>query len=56
MTNELRRTPKLRLLSAFLAAAMTLTIFPAAAFAADVTDYELAVNGTRQVMMLTPER
>lgn len=47
MTNELRRTPKLRLLSAFLAAAMTLTIFPAAAFAADVTDYELAVNGTR---------
>ena len=47
MTNELRRTPKLRLLSAFLAAAMTLTIFPAAAFAADVTDYELAVNGKR---------
>ena len=47
MTNELRHTPKLRLLSAFLAAAMTLTIFPAAAFAADVTDYELAVNGTR---------
>ena len=46
MTNELRHTPKLRLLSAFLAAAMTLTIFPAAAFAADVTDYELAVNGT----------
>ena len=47
MTNELRRTPKLRLLSAFLAAAMTLTTLPAAAFAADVTDYELAVNGTR---------
>lgn len=47
MTNELRRTPKLRLLSAFLAAAMTLTTLPAAAFAADVTDYELAVNGKR---------
>ena len=45
MTNELRHTPKLRLLSAFLAAAMTLTTLPAAAFAADVTDYELAVNG-----------
>ena len=47
MTNELRRTPKLRLLSAFLAAAMALTMLPAAAFAADVTDYELAVNGRR---------
>lgn len=47
MTNELRRTPKLRLLSAFLAAAMALTTLPAAAFAADVTDYELAVNGKR---------
>ena len=47
MTNELRHTPKLRLLSAFLAAAMALTTLPAAAFAADVTDYELAVNGTR---------
>lgn len=47
MTNELRHTPKLRLLSAFLAAAMTLTTLPAAAFAADGTDYELAVNGTR---------
>ena len=47
MTNELRRTPKLRLLSAFLAAAMALTTLPAAAFAADGTDYELAVNGTR---------
>ena len=47
MTNELRPTPKLRLLSAFLAAAMTLTTLPAAAFAADVTDYELAVNGKR---------
>ena len=47
MTNELRHTPKLRLLSAFLAAAMALTMLPAAAFAADVTDYELAVNGKR---------
>ena len=47
MTNELRHTPKLRLLSAFLAAAMTLTTLPAAAFAADVTDYKLAVNGKR---------
>ena len=47
MTNELRHTPKLRRLSAFLAAAMTLTTLPAAAFAADVTDYELAVNGKR---------
>lgn len=47
MTNELRRTPKLRLLSAFLATAMALTTLPAAAFAADVTDYELAVNGKR---------
>lgn len=47
MTNELQHTPKLRLLSAFLAAAMALTTLPAAAFAADVTDYELAVNGKR---------
>ncbi len=47
MTNELRHTPKLRLLSAFLAAAMALTTLPAAAFAADGTDYELAVNGKR---------
>ena len=46
MTNELRHTPKLRLLSAFLAAAMALTMFPAAAFAEDATDYELTVNGT----------
>ena len=47
MTNELRHTPKLRLLSAFLAAAMTLTTLPAAAFAEDATDYGLTVNGTR---------
>lgn len=46
MTNELRHTPKLRLLSAFLAAAMALTVFPAAAFAEDATDYELTVKGT----------
>lgn len=46
MTNELRRTPKLRLLSAFLAAAMTLTTLPAAAFAADVTTSDLSVAGT----------
>lgn len=46
MTNELRHTPKLRLLSAFLAVAMALTVFPAAAFAEDATDYELAVKGT----------
>lgn len=46
MTNELRHTPKLRLLSAFLAAAIALTMFPAAAFAEDATDYKLTVNGT----------
>ena len=46
MTNELRHTPKLRLLSAFLAAAMTLTIFPAAAFAADGITSDLSVAGT----------
>ena len=46
MTNELRRTPKLRLLSAFLAAAMALTIFPAAAFAADGIISDLSVAGT----------
>ena len=46
MTNELRHTPKLRLLSAFLAVAMALTMFPAAAFAEDATDYKLTVNET----------
>lgn len=46
MTNELRHTPKLRLLSAFLAAAMTLTMFPAAAFAADGIISDLSVAGT----------
>lgn len=46
MTNNLRHTPKLRLLSAFLAAAMTLTIFPAAAFAADGIISDLSVAGT----------
>ena len=46
MTNELRHTPKMRLLSAFLAAAMTLTMFPAAAFAADGIISDLSVAGT----------
>ena len=46
MTNELRRTPKLRLLSAFLAAAMALTTLPAAAFAADGIISDLSVAGT----------
>ena len=46
MTNELRHTPKMRLLSAFLAAAMTLTMFPAAAFAADGITSDLSVAGT----------
>lgn len=46
MRNKLRHTPKLRLLSAFLAAAMALTMLPAAAFAEDATDYKLTVNGT----------
>lgn len=46
MTNELRYTPKLRLLSAFLAAAMTLTTLPAAAFAADGITSDLSVAGT----------
>lgn len=46
MTNELQHTPKLRLLSAFLAAAMTLTTLPAAAFAADRITSDLSVAGT----------
>lgn len=46
MKNKLRHTPKLRLLSAFLAVAMALTMLPAAAFAEDATDYKLTVNGT----------
>ena len=45
MTNELRHTPKLRLLSAFLAAAMALTTLPAAAFAADGIISDLSVAG-----------
>lgn len=44
MKNKLRHTPKLRLLSAFLAAAMALTMLPAAAFAEGATDYESIVN------------
>ena len=46
MTNELRHTPKLRLLSAFLAAAMALTMLPASAFAADGIISDLSVAGT----------
>ena len=46
MTNELRHTPKLRLLSAFLAAAMALTMLPAAAFATDGIISDLSVAGT----------
>lgn len=45
MKNKLRYTPKLRLLSAFLAAAMTLTMLPAAAFAADGIISDLSVAG-----------
>ena len=45
MTNELRHTPKLRLLSAFLAVAMALTMFPAAAFAESGTTSDLSVAG-----------
>ena len=45
MTNELRHTPKLRLLSAFLAAAMALTMFPAAAFAESGSVSDLSVAG-----------
>ena len=45
MTNELRHTPKLRLLSAFLAVAMALTMFPAAAFAEDGIISDLSVAG-----------
>ena len=44
MTNELRHTPKLRLLSAFLAVAMALTMLPVAAFAEGATDHEPVVN------------
>lgn len=45
MTNELRHTPKLRLLSAFLAVAMALTMFPAAAFAESGSVSDLSVAG-----------
>ena len=45
MTNELRHTPKLRLLSAFLAVAMALTMFPAAAFAESGIISDLSVAG-----------
>lgn len=45
MTNELRHTPKLRLFSAFLAVAMALTMFPAAAFAESGIISDLSVAG-----------
>ena len=45
MKNKLRHTPKLRLLSAFLAAAMALTMFPAAAFAESRITSDLSVAG-----------
>ena len=45
MTNELRHTPKLRLLSAFLAAAMALTMLPVAAFAESGITSDLSVAG-----------
>lgn len=45
MRNKLRHTPKLRLLSAFLAAAMALTMFPAAAFAESRITSDLSVAG-----------
>ncbi len=45
MTNQRRHTPKLRLLSAFLAAAMAMTTLPAAAFAADGIVSDLSVAG-----------
>ena len=44
MKNKLWHTPKLRLLSAFLAAAMALTMLPVAAFAEGATDHEPVVN------------
>ena len=44
MKNKPRHTPKLRLLSAFLAVAMALTMLPVAAFAEEATDYESIVN------------
>lgn len=44
MKNKLWHTPKLRLLSAFLAAAMALTMLPVAAFAEGATDHESIVN------------
>ena len=45
MTNELRHTPKLRLLSAFLAVAMALTMLPVAAFAESGITSDLSVAG-----------
>lgn len=45
MKNKLWHTPKLRLLSAFLAAAMALTMLPAAAFAESGSVSDLSVAG-----------
>lgn len=45
MKNKPRHTPKLRLLSAFLAAAMALTMLPAAAFAESGITSDLSVAG-----------
>lgn len=45
MTNQRRHTPKLRLLSAFLAAAMAMTTLPAAAFAESGIISDLSVAG-----------
>lgn len=45
MTNQRRHTPRLRLLSAALAAAMALTVLPVAAFAEDAAKYDLRFNG-----------
>ncbi len=45
MTNQRRHTPKLRLLSAFLAAAMAMTTLPAAAFAESGIVSDLSVAG-----------
>ena len=45
MTNQYARSPKLRLLSAVLAAALALTLLPAAAFAEDAVEYDLKFGG-----------
>ena len=45
MTNQYAHSPKLRLLSAVLAAALALTLLPAAAFAEDAVEYDLKFGG-----------